>query len=284
MPMKKRFYTMNSQMMAYDEGGVTKDFLTDHLGSITAEINQSQTRTYDTRYSAYGRNNWSTGTGCGFGWVGSYGYRETGLFHMSHYVRARHYSYITGNWCTVDPLWPKEASYGYVTGRPTRWIDPSGRCPLPCYYPNRCIFDGPPGAQCSIEYWHCYGPLPPKPDRPRDGNGDHVAGNWFWTIGYGNCCGYDRACNDTTPVIKDGRGKPDCLDLACRQHDSDIPTFWEIIHRDPHAKLCLALHKCDCAASYPKGGLGLQYCLDAKRRMIAMSCVGTLIAPLPIVL
>jgi hypothetical protein len=28
MAMKKRFYTMNSQMMAYDEGGVTKDFLT----------------------------------------------------------------------------------------------------------------------------------------------------------------------------------------------------------------------------------------------------------------
>jgi RHS repeat-associated protein len=119
MPMTERFYTMNSQMMAYDSGGVTKDFLTDHLGSITAEIDQTQTRTYDTRYSAYGRNLWSTGTGCGFGWVGSYGYRETGLFHMSHYVRARHYSYVTGNWSTVDPLWPSQASYGYVRCRPT---------------------------------------------------------------------------------------------------------------------------------------------------------------------
>jgi RHS repeat-associated protein len=126
MAMKKRFYTMNSQMMAYDEGGVTKDFLTDHLGSITAEINQAQTRTYDTRYSAYGRNNWSTGTGCGFGWVGSYGYRETGLFHMSHYVRARHYSYLTGGWSTVDPLWPRESAYGYVSGRTSSKRDPSG--------------------------------------------------------------------------------------------------------------------------------------------------------------
>ena len=127
MAMKKRFYTMNSQMMAYDEGGVTKDFLTDHLGSITAEIDQNQNRTFETRYSAYGRNNWSTGTGCGFGWVGSYGYRETGLFHMSHYVRARHYSYLTGSWSTVDPLWPDESAYGYVTGRASKLSDPSGK-------------------------------------------------------------------------------------------------------------------------------------------------------------
>jgi RHS repeat-associated protein len=124
--MTECFYTMNGQMMTYDSGGVTKDFLTDHLGSITAEIDQTQTRTYDTRYSAYGRNNWSTGTGCGFGWVGSYGYRETGLFHMSHYVRARHYSYVTGSWSTVDPLWPDESAYGYVAGRSSRTIDPAG--------------------------------------------------------------------------------------------------------------------------------------------------------------
>ncbi len=127
MAMKKRFYSVNGQMMGYESGGVKKDFLTDHLGSITAEIDQTQTRTYDTRYSAYGRNNWSTGTGCGFGWVGSYGYRETGLFHMSHYVRARHYSYITGNWSTVDPLWPDESAYGYVGGRATNALDYTGR-------------------------------------------------------------------------------------------------------------------------------------------------------------
>jgi RHS repeat-associated protein len=129
MAMKKRFYSVNGQMMGYEEGGVKKDFLTDHLGSITAEIDQTQTRTYDTRYSAYGRNNWSTGTGCGFGWVGSYGYRETGLFHMSHYVRARHYSYVTGAWSTVDPLWPEESAYGYGRGRSTGEIDPSGKHP-----------------------------------------------------------------------------------------------------------------------------------------------------------
>jgi RHS repeat-associated protein len=130
MAMKRRFYTVDGQMLAYEESGVRKDFLTDHLGSITAEIDQTQTRTYDTRYSAYGRNNWSTGTGCGFGWVGSYGYRETGLFHMSHYVRARHYSYLTGSWSTVDPLWPDESAYGYVGGRAVFGSDPNGKGPI----------------------------------------------------------------------------------------------------------------------------------------------------------
>ena len=126
MAMKKRFYTVDGQMVGYEEGGVRKDFLTDHLGSIIAIMDENEVRVFDTRYSAYGRNRWITGTGCGFGWVGSFGYRETGLFHMSHYVRARHYSYTTGNWSTVDPLWPDESAYGYVLGSPMFWIDPSG--------------------------------------------------------------------------------------------------------------------------------------------------------------
>ena len=126
MAMKKRFYSVNGQMMACESGGVKKDFITDHLGSITAEMDQSQTRTYDARYSAYGKSLWSTGSNSGFGWVGSYGYRETGLSHMSHYVRARHYSYATGGWSTVDPLWPDESAYGYALSWPTYWIDPSG--------------------------------------------------------------------------------------------------------------------------------------------------------------
>ncbi len=51
MAMKKRFYSMNGQMMGYESGGVKKDFLTDHRGSITAEIDQAQTGPYDTDFS-----------------------------------------------------------------------------------------------------------------------------------------------------------------------------------------------------------------------------------------
>ena len=126
MAMKKRFYTVDGQMVGYEEGGVRKDFLTDHLGSIIAIMDENEVRVFDTRYSAYGRNRWITGTGCGFGWVGSFGYRETGLFHMSHYVRARHYSYITGGWSTVDPLWPRQPGYIYVKGHASTDIDPIG--------------------------------------------------------------------------------------------------------------------------------------------------------------
>ena len=159
---------MNGQMMAYDEGGVTKDFLTDHLGSITAEMDQSQNRTFETRYSAYGRNNWSSGTNSGFGWVGSYGYRETGLFHMSHYVRARHYSYVTGGWSTVDPLWPDESAYGYVGGRSTIAVDATGRqiCIIgrlmdPCW-----SHPVPPGAAVTTCDCHvCYKPFPGDPPK-----------------------------------------------------------------------------------------------------------------------
>ena len=128
MAMKKRFYTVDGQMVGYEEGGVRKDFLTDHLGSIIAIMDENEVRVFDTRYSAYGRNRWITGTGCGFGWVGSFGYRETGLFHMSHYVRARHYSYVTGSWSTVDPLWPRQPAFQYLGGRATRYKDPTGLC------------------------------------------------------------------------------------------------------------------------------------------------------------
>jgi hypothetical protein len=36
-------------------------------------------------------------------------------------------SYLTGSWSTVDPLWPREASYGYVGGRAVLKLDPTGR-------------------------------------------------------------------------------------------------------------------------------------------------------------
>jgi RHS repeat-associated protein len=130
----KTFHTVESQMMSYIENTFRFDLLTDNLGSVTAIVDGSQIRIFDTRYSAYGRNRWITGTSCGFGWVGSYGYRETGLFHMSHYVRARHYSYVTGDWSTVDPLWPDESAYGYVNGRSPNLTDPSGRAFVDCSF------------------------------------------------------------------------------------------------------------------------------------------------------
>jgi len=162
MPMSERYYTVEGQMVGCDKAGVRTDFLTDHLGSIIAEVDQDENVTYQARYSAFGQATSSTGTGCGFGWVGSYGYRETGLPRMSHYVRARHYSFLTGNWSTVDPLWPDESAYGYVRGAGTSRVDYSGLNAIP---PGlaRCLGRKPKAAcfECAYKYFRTeqlYGP------------------------------------------------------------------------------------------------------------------------------
>ena len=100
----------------------------DPLGSVVGIYEDGWLKA-DRVYDASGetRAEWNdVGT---FGWVGGYGYRETRREWVSHYVRARHYSYMTGGWTSVDPLWPGEMAYGYVDGRGTAMIDPSGRKP-----------------------------------------------------------------------------------------------------------------------------------------------------------
>jgi RHS repeat-associated protein len=193
MPMKKRFYHVEGQMVGCDEGGVRKDFLTDHLGSIIAEVDQDENVTYQARYSAYGQPTSSTGTGCGFGWVGTHGYRETGLPHMSHYVRTRHYSQVTGNWSTVDPLWPGESAYGYVGGRVTIWSDYYGTqrgCPMHTSG-RKCVYSGPPGSESDPAYWHCSDPQPER--------GGQLCVTCLWDIrkrglkAYGGGVGFENA-------------------------------------------------------------------------------------------
>ncbi|MDI9640043.1 RHS repeat-associated core domain-containing protein [Geitlerinema splendidum] len=61
-------------------------------------------------------------------WGGGIGYRQTNKEWATHYVRARHYSFMDGTWTTQDPLWPQEPAYRYVGNRVTRAVDPSGMC------------------------------------------------------------------------------------------------------------------------------------------------------------
>ena len=129
------YYTVDGQMIGYKDANGRKDFLTDNLGSVTAEIDQTGTnRTFDGRYRPYGNSLWSTGTRGAFGWVGTWGYRSTGLSASTHYIRARHYSQANGSWTTVDPIWPNELAYTFVIGRPTYRIDYSGTSP--CQKPS----------------------------------------------------------------------------------------------------------------------------------------------------
>lgn len=64
-----------------------------------------------------------------FTWVGTQGYRSTNRPYAEFYVRARHYSNSLQRWTTVDPLWPTEPGYPYVSGSPTSASDRDGTQP-----------------------------------------------------------------------------------------------------------------------------------------------------------
>ncbi len=127
MAMTKSYYYVNGEMIGYSDENGRKDVLTDALGNITGEIDETGELTYQARYSPLGKTISTIGSSSsGFGWVGMHGYRQTGLTGASHYVRARHYSFVSGIWTTVDPLWPSEMAYGYAECNPLLLIDPTG--------------------------------------------------------------------------------------------------------------------------------------------------------------
>lgn len=139
MPMKEQYYTVDGQLIGYKDAAGRKDFLTDVLGSVTGEVDQTGTnRTFNGRYMPYGRALWITGSGGSFGWIGSLGYRSINLKETSHYVRARHYSNVAGQWTSQDLIWPND--YSYVNSRPTASTDPSGLTPNLSYL----LFPVPP--------------------------------------------------------------------------------------------------------------------------------------------
>ncbi len=143
------YYTIDGQMIGYKDASGRKDYLTDALGSVTAEVDQTgATKTFDGRYKPYGGDLSSNGTRGSYGWVGGWGYRGTGLSASSHYVRARHYSKSSGMWTTKDRIWPIESAFGYSDSNPVFRADPSGLKPERMKTPKLPVFD-PCGGQSS---------------------------------------------------------------------------------------------------------------------------------------
>lgn len=135
MAMTKNYYYVNGEMIGYSDENGHKDVLTDALGNITGEVDETGELTYQARYSPLGKTISSSGSSSsGFGWLGAHGYRETGLSGASHYVQSRHYDEAASQWTTVDGLWPEESAYTYVNGMVTSMIDPSGQsaCQVGC--------------------------------------------------------------------------------------------------------------------------------------------------------
>lgn len=120
------YYCLEGEMLGDSLAG---DYVRDALGSVTGTTSSSTGALQNTyRYMAYGDLLSKTGTDPvpKFLWVGTAGYRQTSLFYSGVYIRARHYAIGEGRWTTVDPLWPQQPSYGYVSGKPTVATDPSG--------------------------------------------------------------------------------------------------------------------------------------------------------------
>ena len=231
MAIKEQYYTVDGQMIGYKDAAGRKDFLTDALGSVTAEVDQTgATKTFDGRYKPYGGDLSSTGTRGSYGWVGTWGYRGTGLSASSHYVRARHYSKTSGNWLTEDRFWPSEMAYCYVDGRVTASIDPSGLLPstiiglLTGCAVYKCTFNGGfrhqfmctegPGLGngCSGGIWPGWNPCEPgvKGDSGYGGNCNQFAGT---EDGQYSCVLVSTSCTDAS--------------LVCAQIGLPMPGFWE---------------------------------------------------------
>lgn len=114
--------------------GTRVDFQVDALGSVVGTVNQSGTVENTYRYNPYGSQLSRTGTDPDpdFTWVGTPGYRSTGLAHSGFYVIGRHFGDELAAWTSVDQLWPTQQAYTYSSCNPTSVADPSGQATGGC--------------------------------------------------------------------------------------------------------------------------------------------------------
>ncbi len=130
MALSKSYYSIEGEILGERDGLGRRNYASDALGSV-AGTTSTGSLTGSSVYSPYGR---SGSVSSGFGWNGSSGYYTTGRTYASHYVRARHYDSRNGRWNTVDPLWPTQMPFLYVSDSPVSAVDSSGYLPdyTPC--------------------------------------------------------------------------------------------------------------------------------------------------------
>lgn len=123
------YHTVNGEIIGETTSGARIGYLTDGLGSVTATQNSAGTTLATYRYKPYGSLLAKTGGGVdpAFLWVGTFGYRGTGMTHATTYVRARTFAIALGRWTSVDEIWPHEPAFRYGDSNPTSKVDVSGR-------------------------------------------------------------------------------------------------------------------------------------------------------------
>lgn len=125
MAMSVYYENLDGELISENRGGTETFYTSDPLGSVVECRNSAGTRTYAAEYWAYGEVRTSTGSNPSpWFFCGTLGYH--GVNFVGVYVRARGYKPQHARWLTVDPLWPGETAYVYVSDRPTGLVDPHG--------------------------------------------------------------------------------------------------------------------------------------------------------------
>ncbi|HAP39574.1 MAG TPA: hypothetical protein DCQ94_07425 [Nitrospira sp.] len=122
------YHTLNGRIRGETTNGVRTNYLSDALGSVTATASATSQIQNQYRNRPFGARQSKSGNAADprFQWNGTRGYLGSDRSNSSHYVRARTYDRVAGRWTTVDPAWPIESRYGYVTANPATATDPSG--------------------------------------------------------------------------------------------------------------------------------------------------------------
>lgn len=117
--------------------GQLSDFVADGIGSVAAILDSVGDATYEALYWAYGEVKDSVGSNASpWSFVGLLGYYREALSGLM-YVMKRHYSVVTAQWLTADPIsqvsqilaGPYTGRYSYTTA-PLTHIDPFGLLPI----------------------------------------------------------------------------------------------------------------------------------------------------------
>jgi RHS repeat-associated protein len=120
------YTNFGGQLVHENRNGVERTYVHDENGNTTYLVDSSGV-TDSYTYTPYGQVASHGGTSpTPFTFAGAVGYYAAGLSFFTSYVRARWYSNVSGNWGSVDPLWPGQKPYAYVDGNPAMHTDPSG--------------------------------------------------------------------------------------------------------------------------------------------------------------
>ncbi len=129
MAMTAVYTNFCGQVVNINQSGTSRDIIPDPLGSTAHLVDSTQTIKASYTYTPYGEIESHSGETTPLNFVGTLGYYRDAVNSTLTYIRARWYKAMYGRWMTVDPLWPRQAPFAYVSSRLTSSTDPSGLIP-----------------------------------------------------------------------------------------------------------------------------------------------------------